>query len=600
MRKAWAAAVLIGLVLGVVGVLLVGRIPVRKPLRKLVVLGVDGGDWSIIRPLVDRGRLPNFARLMESGAWGELASMEPTLSPLLWTTIATGKDPEYHGILSFTVTDPETGTKVPMTSDQRKVGAFWNFLSRYGFSVDVVGWLATYPAEHINGVMVSDRLGYLAFASVETTSSLQGKIYPPDRAEEIGQLVVRASDLAYAEIRPFLRIDRETFLSNRDIPFEPGNPVNNLILLYATAKTMAEIGLHLLERDHPDLLAVYFEWIDAVGHLFMPYAPPRRSVIPAKEYQAFSGTVEAAYVYQDRLLGRFMSACDDNTVLLVLSDHGFRSGDNRLKGVAEIRAGKAAMWHTLRGIVAFYGSGVRKGPIEGASIMDITPTILALMGLPKAKDMPGRILKEAFEPGLARRLGSAEVATLEGGTVDRERAAAGKASGREEMKKLEALGYVAGDNPAAFNNLGQRYQEKGQFRKAIGEYKKALELKPNYPEALNNLGICYSRLRRYREAEEAFLRAISLKRDDVYAMSNLAAAYLEQGKLEEARRYGEMAVKMQPKYANAHLTLGAVYATMGKADLAEKEFKAVLAIEPGNRMAEANLKKLKEAAGRPR
>ena len=115
----------------------------EEPPRKIVCIGVDGGDWQIIHPMIGEGLLPNFARFVEQGATGPLLSMEPMLSPLLWTTMATGKLPEEHGILNFTAIDPETGEKIPITRMYRKVDAFWNMMSDYGRTVDIVGWLVT-------------------------------------------------------------------------------------------------------------------------------------------------------------------------------------------------------------------------------------------------------------------------------------------------------------------------------------------------------------------------------------------------------------------------------------------------------------------------
>ncbi|MEJ2720211.1 MAG: alkaline phosphatase family protein [bacterium] len=161
-----------------------------KPLRKIVFIGVDGGDWEIIKPLVERGGLPNFRKIIEQGTTGPLESVEPLLSPLVWTTIATGKFPEQHGILNFTVRDPESGKKVPITRMYRKVDAFWNIVGDYGRTIDVVGWLATYPAEAINGVMVTDRVGYLAYAETgEQTGLAPGSVYPQSRADAISHFV---------------------------------------------------------------------------------------------------------------------------------------------------------------------------------------------------------------------------------------------------------------------------------------------------------------------------------------------------------------------------------------------------------------------------
>ncbi|MGD8413461.1 MAG: alkaline phosphatase family protein, partial [Candidatus Latescibacterota bacterium] len=316
-----------------------------SPPRKLIVVGVDGGDWLNLQPLIDAGKLPNFERLIEDGATGPLRTIEPMLSPLLWTTIATGKYPEDHGILNFTVVDEKTGDKVPITRHYRKVDAFWNMLGDYGRKVAVVGWLATHPAEKVNGVMVTDKAGYLAFAPKEGRQQPGSSIYPVDRTGEIAGMIIGGEDVTYEECDRFIHITRDEFLHHRSLEFDPKDSINNLILLYASTRSFERIATHLLETDSPDLLAVYFEWVDAVSHLFMLHSPPRMADITDEEYGRFKDAVEQSYILQDEILGKFMGLMDDNTVLLVASDHGFKAGDSRLKNRPEIWAGNAAKWH---------------------------------------------------------------------------------------------------------------------------------------------------------------------------------------------------------------------------------------------------------------
>ena len=154
-----------------------------QPPRKLIIIGVDGGDWINLQPLIDEGKLTNFARLVNDGTTGPLTTIEPMLSPLLWTTIATGKDPVDHGILNFTIVDPASGTKVPITRYHRKVDAFWNMLGDYGRTVGIVGWLATHPAEKVNGTIVTDKAGYLAFAPEDRDEQSPGSVSPESRME---------------------------------------------------------------------------------------------------------------------------------------------------------------------------------------------------------------------------------------------------------------------------------------------------------------------------------------------------------------------------------------------------------------------------------
>jgi tetratricopeptide (TPR) repeat protein len=571
------------------------------PLRKVIFIGVDGGDWEIIKPLIAEGRLPNFKRILEEGSAGPLRSIEPLLSPLVWTSIATGRLPEDHGILNFTVVDPKTGKKVPITRLYRKTDAVWNFLGDYGRKVDIVGWLASHPAEDINGVMVTDRVGYLAYADAGEGEGLApGSVSPVSRAEEIAGFVVKSRNVAYEEFRGVLDIDRTEFEKNKILPFDPKNPVNNLIMLYASVRTYDSIAKHLLASDRPDLLGVYFEWCDAVGHLFMAYASPRLDWVDAKDYEKFKNVMIETYVLQDRIIGDYMAKCGNETVIVIASDHGFKSGAGRPRLSGEIAGGHAAFWHQPFGMLALWGNGIRRGyAVEGASVLDVAPTLLALQGLPQAADMPGKVLLDAFEDSLGARVNKTVLATLGRARGGGAAPAGAGAADEETLKKLEALGYITPENPDAFNNLGQRYQEQGEYEKAIEQFKKALDINPNFPSALNNIGVCYGRVKRYDLAEASFQKALSLKKNDVYAMNNLAILFLETGKLEEAARYGEMAVETEPNYANGHLTLGSVYATAGNLERAEREFVKTLELDPASRSAKSNLEKVRAGkAGR--
>ena len=556
------------------------------PLRKIVFIGVDAADWQIINPLIEKGMLPNFKKIVAGGAAGPLRSIEPMLSPLLWTTIATGKLPEEHGILSCTVVDPKTGGQIPITRLYRKVDAIWNMMSDYGRSVDIIGWLATCPAEKINGTMVTDRVGYLAFAATlgQADAPIPGAISPPERYDEIGKLVVKSTDVSFGEMKRFMHVDAAEFDKSGAAQFDPENLVNNMVLTYATALSYRNIALYLLEKDHPDLLGVYFELVDAAGHLFMPYAPPQLDDVSDEEYRKYKDAITETYVLQDRIIGELLGKCDKNTVVMIASDHGFKRGDSRLKSGARITGGDAVQWHSPEGILCLYGAGIRRGHrIEGASIMDLAPTLLALAGFPRANDMPGHVLDQAFEPSLKDSLSATSVATLQRQRAgENATALPGSAADEAELKKLEALGYITLENPDALNNLGQRYQKQGELEKAIVEFKKALALRPHHAGTLNNLGVCYGRLNRYPEAEETFLKALEVDPRDVFAMNNLAVLYRQTEKLDQARRYAEKAVEIEPNYANGRYTLGSVYAMSGDFERAAKEFEAALRIEPGN------------------
>jgi predicted AlkP superfamily pyrophosphatase or phosphodiesterase len=127
---------------------------------RVIVLGLDGVDPDVVELLISEGQLPNFAKLREAGAHARLLSSEPLLSPILWTTIATGKTPDQHGITNFVAVNEKTGQQLPVTSQMRRVKALWNVVSDLGRKVAVVGWWATWPAETVNGTIVSDHTAY--------------------------------------------------------------------------------------------------------------------------------------------------------------------------------------------------------------------------------------------------------------------------------------------------------------------------------------------------------------------------------------------------------------------------------------------------------
>ncbi|MGH7823290.1 MAG: alkaline phosphatase family protein, partial [Candidatus Binatia bacterium] len=127
---------------------------------RLLVLGLDGMDPRAVDLLMSEGKMPHFAKLRQGGAYGRFRSQDPMLSPILWTTIATGKSPTEHGIGHFVTVNQKTGEELPVTSQMRKTKAIWNIFSDAGKEVGVVGYWATWPAETVRGSVVSDHACY--------------------------------------------------------------------------------------------------------------------------------------------------------------------------------------------------------------------------------------------------------------------------------------------------------------------------------------------------------------------------------------------------------------------------------------------------------
>src|SRR3954467_9646281 len=124
--------------------------------RKLLIVGWDAADWKIIDPLLARGQMPVLASLLKTGCRADLATLDPVLSPILWTSIATGKTADQHGILNFVEPDPSGADLRPVSVTSRKVKAVWNILTQEGYKTHLVGWWPSHPAEPINGICVSN------------------------------------------------------------------------------------------------------------------------------------------------------------------------------------------------------------------------------------------------------------------------------------------------------------------------------------------------------------------------------------------------------------------------------------------------------------
>src|SRR5437867_2285949 len=180
----------------------------EAPRARLLVLGLDGMDPQVVDLLMAEGKMPHFAKLRQDGAYGRLLSSKPLLSPVIWTTIATGKTPDQHHIGHFVAVNQTTGEQLPVTSRMRRVKALWNILSDTGRTVDVVGWWASWPAETVRGSIVSDHLGYhfLLEEGHSDAQSSMGVTYPPDLAKSLTPLVTKPADLTPEQAAPFVDV----------------------------------------------------------------------------------------------------------------------------------------------------------------------------------------------------------------------------------------------------------------------------------------------------------------------------------------------------------------------------------------------------------
>ncbi len=570
---------------------------------RAVVIAIDGADWAVIDAIAAHGRLPNLTALRARGVSGSIRTAgDIALSPVIWTSVATRKTADQHGISWFLVDRPD-GTRAPVRSYNRKVKAIWNLLAERGRRPIVIGWWATYPAEEVgDGIIVSDALGFHGFGSTARSDRDRGKTYPADLFPEVDALVPAEQQLSPEFVRRFVHIEADAYRAEmfdpaRDVRRDPSNPIHLFQQYAVTAEGYTAIAEHLLASRPYDLCMLYFEQIDSLSHLFMKYAPPRLPWVDEAEFERYRDTVAEWYIHQDELLGRVLAQIDlDTTAVFVLSDHGFKSGKRRIRSEASVDIRTAHLDHEPYGIFLAAGPRIRKGAvIEGASVLDAAPTLLHYLGLPVGRDMAGKVL-DVFEPDFLERHPIRYVATYEDPHDDNQAAPVEDYDPQvlaENLEALRALGYAQTDtaesSPEIHNNLGNAHLRRGEFDEARIEFQQALALDPNNADALLNLGSIARLKGNAAEAEHYVERALRVNPNSIGALAELAELKRDRNDLAEAiRLYGE-ALALHDSNPGLYLGLGDSLQRAGRYAEAEAAFKRVLELDPDSFEARYNL-----------
>jgi predicted AlkP superfamily phosphohydrolase/phosphomutase len=246
----------------------------------LLVIGIDGGEWRVVRHMWRGGELINLHRLADRGTTATLQTAY-NASPVIWTTIATGVTPAEHGITDFVV--PTEHGDVPVSSTLRRVPALWTMLTQARRRVAVLGWWGSWPAEDVNGVVVSDRV----LLDVD------------NRVSPAGYLPKLAEDIAWGRTLPYFASREEYELRDAVMAAAARRQVGegtNLVLLYFRA---ADIVCHHHWKE--------FEAAETG-------ASPRAG-----------GEVQRIYRAIDAAIGEVLRAARGRWNVLVISDHGFRA-----------------------------------------------------------------------------------------------------------------------------------------------------------------------------------------------------------------------------------------------------------------------------------
>lgn len=398
----------------------------------VIVIGVDGAEWQVIEAMVDNGELPGFRQLMEEGAYGHLLNPGPQVSPVVWTTFATGHFAREHGILDFVYPYRE-GDKQPVDASLRQEPAIWNLLDAQGGDATVIGYFVSHPAEEIDGTIISDR----AFAGLE--QSVQPEGLDP-LARRVRESVHRDRDILFSRFFPWdydsSQAEDETSPYHKAARIVEDRVDNRILseefLRRMTSELLSEPG---------DLFITYFRLVDIVSHSAWYYFDHSDwSEKPNPDNVRLLGQIiPESYRWVDEVIQQILAAHGGTANILVISDHGFGSGTGSYETSSELLSGN----HRPNGVILAHGPDIAPGPMpEHPTIMEVFPTVANLLDVPVADTIPGSIayplLDEAFTRDHPPRY--VDRYELDWQPVAKQQVDAG--SQQEEMESLRGLGYI--------------------------------------------------------------------------------------------------------------------------------------------------------------
>lgn len=570
--------------------------------RRVLLIGWDSADWKMIDDLMGQGLMPAFKRVVDNGVRARFATLDPPLSPMLWTSMATGKRPFKHGILGFVEGDGKGGIR-PISSYGRKTDAFWNMFTKEGLKTNVVGWWPSNPVESINGVMVSNlyqqekQKGRLV--NIDKWEIVPGSVYPESMIDSIKDLRIHPSEIFGNMVLPFVpkakKLDKK---EDKRLLF--------ITKFLAHSGTLHATCTEIMEKTEWDIMAVYHDALDHFSHGFMKYNPPRRDFIPEEDFELFKDVVKGAYIYHDMMLERLLDMIDDQTTVIICSDHGFHSDHLRPDRIPKTPAGPAVE-HSPYGIFVAMGPGIKKGEtIYGAKVLDLTPTLLTLFDLPVGRDMDGQALMGIYtHPKEIKYIDSWDDDPRYGGELTVPDSGATGNDNEAALQQLIDLGYIDDVSESGEKETEDKLKQKlkdtlqeSQYYLAksyIGanKFEEALEVlleieNREKPEVRYLVEIIRSAIKtkRYPLAKE-YLDFVRSKKMFHPAQLNVfqSSVLIGMNKLEEALELLKMTVKEFPDYIEASMDLGRLFNLFNKSELAKKEYKKQIDFDPLNHLA---------------
>jgi arylsulfatase A-like enzyme len=277
--------------------------------KKVLLIGLDSATWRVIDPLLAAGQLPNLAQLMEDGAYGTMISDTYSASPVVWTTIATGKTPAKHGVEDFF-----------SSQSQLRARRIWEILAEQGETVGIYQYLVTWPPKSLDGFVVP---GWLA---------LDEKTHPPelsfiksfkssekDGTSSLADYLSNGRCAVRYGLRPRTAGLAAAYLLGRNSPAKE----RKFRAQRTDIALSTDYFCNLLDRYRPSFAATIYYQSDSAGHYYWHYFEPERyRDVPVEDVERYGQVLPQIYIDLDAAVGRLVKAAGDDYTVLVMSDHG--------------------------------------------------------------------------------------------------------------------------------------------------------------------------------------------------------------------------------------------------------------------------------------
>ena len=548
------------------------------PTRRLLIIGWDAADWIIIDRLFAEGKMPNLRRLVDAGVRADLSTLSPKLSPILWSSIATGKTADKHGILNFVEPNPTGDGLRVSSSTTRRTKALWNILTQSDMTVNAVSWYASHPAEPIAGVCVTNLFQDGAPSSV----------HPAALSERLAPLRVEPAGVPRSLLQSMIPRLHELKASDE----RPGTLAKQLARMASVHSAALAI---LRDAAKWNCTMVFYETIDTVGHHFMQYLPPKMPHVSKHDMNLFGEVMLRVYEHHDKCLGELLDAAGPDTTVLLLSDHGFHCGSER-PSITQVdpddRAALEASWHRPLGVLALSGPGIKRGErVASATLLDIAPTALALLGLPIGRDMDGRVLAEALSsPYTLDTVESWDTQPGEAG-LHPDELRNNPFESQDALNQLIDLGYMPalGANVKAkldlvrretSFNLGVVYMSTGRAALAIPLFADLAAQHPGESRFATNLANCQFSTGAFADCAQTTDQFLSRSPENVEAKLLRVGALAKLSRIDEATSELAKLDRELHQRGNLALALGDLYALLGDWEDANRCYARAMRHDP--------------------